>query len=146
MICAWISPNNEASMVQLVAGSGRSVWPYNIKADSIVKTIYLHTVENWTYWDDIQPGSHIQKTSFHSHQSKVVHISFYHLCTQESNFKSITAYYLKNLPKQLTPSPKKPPVMLHKQLKLPRVLLQIAFTWQLCIPSRHSSRSENNLG
>ena len=42
---------------------------------------------------------------------------------------------------QLTPSPEYP--MLHEQLKLPKVFVQLAFPSQLSVPSRHSSISVN---
>ena len=60
-------------------------------------------------------------------------------------FKSVIIYLYINLLKHVTPSPKKPPVTLHAQLKPPRVLLQVAFLWQLCISSTHSSKSEKNI-
>jgi len=42
---------------------------------------------------------------------------------------------------QLIPSPSNP--VLHVQSKLPITSVQVAFTWQLCVSSSHSSISVN---
>ena len=43
---------------------------------------------------------------------------------------------------QLTPSPEKPALHIHS--KLPKVLMQVAFSWQLSVPSVHSLMSIQN--
>ena len=43
---------------------------------------------------------------------------------------------------QLTPSPEKPALQVHS--KLPKVLMQVAFSWQLSVPSVHSLTSIQN--
>lgn len=83
-------------------------------------------------------GFHV---TLHDHKLFTFHTI---ICVSGSLKKLITTYLYINLLKHVTPSPKKPPVTLHEQLKLPGVLLQVAFLWQLCIPSRHSSRSEKS--
>ena len=46
-----------------------------------------------------------------------------------------------NLPVQITPFPVNPELQI--QIKSVGVSKQEAFTWQLCVPNRHSSRATN---